>query len=49
VGLLLKQEIDFSRKALNAIKPATKIADVKRTLDECEEVLKREVLEKFQV
>jgi hypothetical protein len=49
VGLLLKQEIDFSRKALNAVKPATKIADVKRTLDECEEVLKREVLEKFQV
>ena len=49
VGLLLKQEIDFSRKALNAIKPATKIADVKRTLDECEEVLKREILEKFQV
>ena len=49
VGLLLKQEIDFSRKALNAIKPATKIADVKRTLDECEEVLKREILKKFQV
>jgi len=49
VGLLLEQEIDFSRKGLNAIKPATKIADVKRTLDECEEVLKREILEKFQV
>jgi len=49
VGLLLKQEIDFSRKALSAIKPATKITDVMKTLDECEEVLKREVLEKFQV
>jgi hypothetical protein len=49
VGLLLKQEIDFSRKALGAIKPANKITDVMKTLDECEEVLKREVLEKFQV
>jgi hypothetical protein len=49
VGLLLKQEIDFSRKALGAIKPASKITDVMKTLDECEEVLKREVLEKFQV
>jgi hypothetical protein len=49
VGLLLKQEIDFARKALGAIKPANKITDVMKTLDECEEVLKREVLEKFQV
>ena len=49
VGLLLKQEIDFSRKALGAIKPANKITDVMKTLDECEEVLKREVLEKFQI
>jgi hypothetical protein len=49
VGLLLKQEIDFSRKALSAIKPATKITDVMKTLDESEEILIREVLEKFQV
>jgi hypothetical protein len=49
VGLLLKQEIDFSRKALGAIKPVNKITDVMKTLDECEKVLKREVLEKFQV
>jgi len=49
VGLLLKQEIDFSRKALGAIKPASKITDVMKTLDESEEILIREVLEKFQV
>ncbi len=49
VGLLLKQEIDFSRKALSVIKPANKIADVMRTIDESEEVLMKEVLEKFQV
>ncbi len=48
VGLLFKQEIDFSRKAVSVVKPSTEITDVVRALDECDEVLRTEILEKFQ-